>query len=95
MQRIIERGIVKKDQIVTIYKSKTFPTTVSLQDWHTLVTQTKGDEISVSIDGKPIGSFKSSGITHDHKTLVSLTTNRVDVNYDDFSLKAAGAAPKK
>ncbi len=27
MQRIIERGIVKKDQIVTIYKSKTFPTT--------------------------------------------------------------------
>jgi phosphonate transport system substrate-binding protein len=27
MHRIIERGVVKKDQIVTIYKSKTFPTT--------------------------------------------------------------------
>ncbi len=27
MQRIIERGVVKKEQIVTIYKSKTFPTT--------------------------------------------------------------------
>jgi phosphonate transport system substrate-binding protein len=27
MQRIIERGVVKKDQIVTIYKSQTFPTT--------------------------------------------------------------------
>ena len=27
MQRMIERGVVKKDQIVTIYKSKTFPTT--------------------------------------------------------------------
>jgi phosphonate transport system substrate-binding protein len=27
MFRIIERGVVKKEQIVTIYKSKTFPTT--------------------------------------------------------------------
>jgi len=27
MHRIIERGVVKKEQIVTIYKSKTFPTT--------------------------------------------------------------------
>jgi phosphonate transport system substrate-binding protein len=27
MQRIIERGVVKKDQIITIYKSKTYPTT--------------------------------------------------------------------
>jgi phosphonate transport system substrate-binding protein len=27
MQRMIERGVVKKEQIVTIYKSKTFPTT--------------------------------------------------------------------
>jgi hypothetical protein len=68
-------------------KTKSFPTKVSLQDWHTLVVQTKGDEISVSIDGKAIGSFKSSGIAHDHKTLTSLTTNRVDVTYDDFSLK--------
>ena len=27
MHRIIERGVVKKDQIITIYKSKTYPTT--------------------------------------------------------------------
>jgi ABC-type phosphate/phosphonate transport system substrate-binding protein len=27
MQRMMARGVVKKDQIVTIYKSKTFPTT--------------------------------------------------------------------
>ncbi|MET0867716.1 MAG: phosphate/phosphite/phosphonate ABC transporter substrate-binding protein [Pseudorhodoplanes sp.] len=27
MFRIIERGVVKKDQIITIYKSKTYPTT--------------------------------------------------------------------
>ena len=26
-------------------------------------------------------------LVHDHKTLVSLTTNQVDVHYDDFSIK--------
>ena len=60
---------------------------LSLTDWHTLVAQTKGDELSVSIDGKPVGSFKTEGVAHDHKTLVSLTTNQVDVEYDDFSIK--------
>ena len=59
----------------------------SLQDWHTLVVQTAGDEITVTIDGKAVGSFKSPGITHETKSLVSLTTNPVDVHYDDFSIK--------
>lgn len=43
--------------------------------------------LSVSIDGKLIGSFKSAGITHDTESLISLTTNAVDVEYDDFSIK--------
>ncbi|MFN0077362.1 MAG: family 16 glycoside hydrolase [Prosthecobacter sp.] len=68
-------------------KTTKFPVKLSLQDWHTLVVQTKGDEISVTIDGKAIGSFKSSGIAHDTKSLISLTTNAVDVEYDDFSIK--------
>jgi len=70
-------------------KAKNFPNVLSLQDWHTLVAQTKGDELIVSIDGKEVGRFKSAGIAHDTKSLVSLTTNAVDVHYDDFSLKAA------
>lgn len=68
-------------------KQKRFPVKLSLQEWHTLVVQTQGDEIKVIIDGKPAGSFKSPGINHDTKSLVSLTTNAVDVEYDDFSLK--------
>jgi len=38
------------------------------------VAQTRGDELTVSIDGKPVGAFKTEGVSHDHKTLVSLTT---------------------
>lgn len=68
-------------------KQKRFPTKVSLQDWHTLVVQTQGDTIGVSIDGKEVGSFQSPGVAHDTKSLVSLTTNAVDVEYDDFSIK--------
>ncbi|MEQ1748702.1 MAG: family 16 glycoside hydrolase [Prosthecobacter sp.] len=59
---------------------------ISLNDWHTLVVTTSGDTISVSIDGKEVGSFKSAGINHDTKSLISLTTNPVDVEYDDFSI---------
>jgi hypothetical protein len=70
-------------------KTKSIPVQLSLQDWHTLVERTKGDEVDVLIDGKLVGSFQSEGIAHDTKTLVSLTTNRVDVNYDDFGIKAA------
>jgi hypothetical protein len=70
-------------------KASRIPTKISLQEWHTLVVRTKGDEITVIIDGKPVGSFKSEGIAHDTKSLVSLTTNPVDVHYDDFSIKAA------
>jgi hypothetical protein len=68
-------------------KANRVPAKVSLQEWHTLVVQTSGDELTVSIDGKAVGSFKSPGITHDTKSLVSLTTNAVDVEYDDFSIK--------
>jgi len=60
---------------------------ISLNDWHTLVVTTSGDTISVSIDGKEAGSFKCPGINHDTKSLISLTTNPVDVEYDDFSIK--------
>jgi hypothetical protein len=74
-------------------KAKRIPVKLSLNAWHTLVVRTKGDELSVIIDGQPVGSFRSPGIAHDHKSLVSLTTNPVDVHYDDFSLKGTGAAP--
>ncbi len=41
----------------------------------------------MSIDGSEVGSFQSAGVKHDTKSLVSLTTNPVDVEYDDFSIR--------
>ncbi len=74
-------------------KAKRFPAKISLNDWHTLSVHTKGDEMTVLIDGMVAGTFRSAGIAHDHKSLVSLTTNPVDVHYDDFSIKGTGVAP--
>lgn len=62
---------------------------LKLEEWHTLMATTQGDEIIVEIDGKKAGTFKSEGVAHETKSLVSLTTNPVDVHYDDFSIKAS------
>ena len=79
--------ITDEEKKMLATKTTKFPVKLSLQEWHTLVVQTSGDEISVSIDGKAVGSFKSAGINHETKSLISLTTNTVDVEYDDFSIK--------
>jgi chaperone required for assembly of F1-ATPase len=70
-------------------KTKNLPVKLSLQEWHTLVIDTKADEVTVQLDGKAVGSFKGEGVAHETKTLISLTTNQVDVEYDDFSIKGA------
>ena len=88
-----ENKLTDDEKKMLATKAKRFPTTISLQDWHTLVVRTKGNELSVLIDGKPVGAFASEGITHATKSLVSLTTNPVDVHYDDFSLKGTGTGP--
>ncbi|MBB5036736.1 family 16 glycoside hydrolase [Prosthecobacter dejongeii] len=75
----------EKKMLVT--KAKRLPVKLSLEEWHTLVVQTQGDELKVTIDGKEVGSFKSAGISHETKSLISLTTNPVDVEYDDFAIK--------
>ena len=88
-QKSKPEGLTAEQKEMLKTKNKSFPVKVSLQEWHTLLIRTKADELEVSVDGKPVGSFKSEGVGHDHKTLVSLTTNQVDVQYDDFSIKAA------
>lgn len=81
-------GLTAEDKAFLLTKNKTLPVKLTLQDWHTLVVRTKADEIEVSLDGKVVGSFQSEGVAHETKTLISLTTNQVDVEYDDFSIKA-------
>ena len=63
-ERKKENKLTDDEKKMLATKAKRFPTTISLQDWHTLVVRTKGNELSVSIDGKSVGTFASEGITH-------------------------------
>ncbi len=86
-KKAVPPTLTAEDKANMIKWTKSMPTTVSLKEWHTLVVRTQNDVVETSIDGKVVGSFRSPGVAHDHKTVVSLTTNRIDVNYDDFSIK--------
>ena len=65
MQRIIERGIVKKDQIVTIYKSQDLP---DHRLWHGLQSEAgTGGEDEGSVLDLPLGRLRAGeGICLDH-----------------------------
>jgi len=86
-KKTVPPTLTDEDKANMLKWTKSVPNTVSLKEWHTLTVRTQNDVVETSIDGKVVSSFQSPGVAHDHKTVVSLTTNRVDVIYDDFSIK--------
>ena len=93
-KRNAPNGMTPEMQKFLDSKSVKLPISISLKEWHTLLIRTKGNEAVVTIDGKKVGSFASDGIVHDTKSLISLTTNEVDVQYDEFTIKAASVIEK-
>lgn len=55
-------------------KMKFFPWKAD-HEWHELVLVTEGDEMRVTLDGKPLGSHRSEGFSHPMKRWVSLLMN--------------------
>ncbi|WAC19649.1 hypothetical protein OVA24_20730 [Luteolibacter sp. SL250] len=65
------------------------------EEWHTLTVRTAGDSLTALVDGKKIGTLQASGIAHETKTLVSLTTNEADIDYDDFVIRGKRGSGRK
>jgi hypothetical protein len=80
-----EKKLSKEDEALIKTKQKTFPTEISINEWHSLSVTITGDTMSASVDGKAIGSFSSSGIAHETKQVLRLlVSNKVtldDVKY--------------
>jgi len=57
-------------------KSKPFPLDLKAGEWHTMLIIVAGDLMQASIDGKPIGDFKSEGIAHPTKRMITLAVNK-------------------
>lgn len=74
-------------------RQASFPAHLENGKWYTLVVETAGEEMRVSIDGKPAGYLKSSGIAHATKSKIELGVAGKDGFYDD--LKVWNAEPAK
>ena len=71
----------------------TYPATVEPGKWHALVVETVGDEMRVTLDGKPAAYHKSSGIGHATKSKIELGVGGKDGFFDD--LKVWNAEPAR
>ena len=66
-------------------KAKRFPHKLETGKWYTAVAKVVGDTLSVSIDGKAVGSFSSEGIAHPTKRMLRLAIHR-NVVVDDVRI---------
>ena len=73
--------------------SASFPTKLVTGKWYSLVVETVGDQMRVTIEGKPVGYLKSPGIGHATKSKIELGVGGKDGWFDD--LKVWNAAPAK
>ena len=66
-------------------KSKSFPLDLAPADWHTLVVVVQGDTMTASVDGKRVGDFKSEGMAHPTKRMITLAVNK-SAEVDDVTV---------
>ena len=74
--RTAKKPLTAEQEAAMKGKDKTFPASVEVGKWHDLLVKVEGEEISATIDGKLVGSFKSPGIAHPTKRLLRLAVNR-------------------
>ncbi len=67
-------------------RSVTYPARLEPGKWYTLVVETVGDEMRVTLDGKPAGYLKSSGIAHATKSKIELGVGGKDGYFDDIKV---------
>lgn len=83
----------KKDEVKKLLAGRrvTFPAKLEAGKWYTLVVETVGDEMRVTIDGQPAGYLKSSGIAHATKSKIELGVAGKDGWFDDVKVWNATA----
>ena len=75
-------------------KTATFKNSVSLGEWHQARVEVAGDEMLMSIDGKPVGYIKSEGIAHPTKNMLGFTIWGQSASIKDVKFFDASPAPE-
>jgi hypothetical protein len=93
--REMRQDPTKKDEVAKLLKGRqiTYPAKLETGKWYALVVETVGDEMRVTIDGKPAAYLKSSGIAHATKSKIELGVAGKDGFFDD--VKVWNAEPAK
>lgn len=66
-------------------KKKGFPLDLAADAWHTLLVVVEGDEMRAAVDGAEIGRFRSEGIAHPTKRMITLAVNK-SASVDDVNI---------
>lgn len=85
----------KKAEVAKLLAGRqvTYPAKLEPGKWYALVVEIAGDEMRVTIDGKPAAYLKSSGIAHATKSKIELGVAGKDGWFDD--IKVWNAEPVK
>jgi hypothetical protein len=67
-------------------RTVTYPAHFEAGKWYTLVVETVGDSMRVTIDGKPAGYLKSSGIGHATKSKIEVGVGGKDGYFDEIKV---------
>lgn len=78
----------KKAQVAALLKGRqvTYPAKLQPGKWYTLVVETVGDTMRVSLDSKPAAFLKSSGIAHATKSKIEFGVAGKDGYFDDIKV---------
>src|SRR6185503_6662665 len=84
----LKKDPTKKAEVARLVagRSATYPLQLEAGKWYALVVETVGDEMRVTLDGKPAGYLKSSGIAHATKSKIELGVGGKDGWFDDIKV---------
>jgi hypothetical protein len=86
--REMRKDSAKKAEVAKLLVGRqvTYPTKLEAGKWYTLVVETVGDAMRVTLDGKPAAYLKSSGIGHATKSKIELGVAGKDGWFDDIKV---------
>ena len=92
----MKKDPAKKAEVAKLLmgRSATYLVQLEVDKWYTLVVETAGDEMRVTIDGKPAAYLKSSGIAHPTKSKIELGVAGKDGYFDEIKVWNAEPAAK-
>ena len=82
-------GLSEEVKALLATKVAKFPMDLDNDDWHELLLRTKGDRMTVEVDGEALGELVSEGVAHATKSVVGMATPGNGLLFDDFVVKAA------